>query len=417
MGQTNRTNWYCAQIGAREHYAVPRVLHQRGQLSALYTDFWAGPLTRRLSRAVRADAVRSLGARFHPDLSDAPVLSWNGLSLWWEVLLRRRRKADAAYGSYLGFIEVGRHFATRTRSLLERQSRQTGDPIFFGYDTGALEPLEWCRENGFFCVVNQMDPNRVEVELVRAEEKNWPGWSRLPVEVPEEYFQRREREWKAADRVLVNSDFCREALVEQGVAPEKIVVVPLCYEADPGAVGGTVRTYAPLRPLRILFLGQVIVRKGIQYLMQAARLLEQENIQFDVVGPVGITPEAANSAPKNLVFHGRATRDQAELWYRQSDVFVLPTLSDGFALTQIEAMANGLPVVATPNCGRVVEDGVNGFVVPARNAERLAAAFMRYLQDPEMLEHQSKAALARAGQFSLTHLGQNLARLEECIRK
>ena len=129
----------------------------------------------------------------------------------------------------------------------------------------------------------------------------------------------------------------------------------------------------------MLWLGQVNVRKGIHYLMEAARKLEKENIHFDVVGPIGILSDAVASAPRNVTFHGPVGRDQTANWYRKADLFVLPTLSDGFAITQLEAMAHGLPVITTPCCGEVVSDGVDGFIVAPRDAEALAKTFLRYL--------------------------------------
>jgi glycosyltransferase involved in cell wall biosynthesis len=274
-----------------------------------------------------------------------------------------------------------------------------------------------------------MDPNRVEMALVREEEKRWPKWSMQSLEVPEAYFQRREQEWALADRVVVNSIFCRDALVKQGVPPAKLVVIPLCYEAEAGnnrqGIGegqGTadnpsfISDFTSCGPLRVLFLGQVILRKGIQYLMQAAKLLEHENIHFDIVGPVGISDLAVASAPRNLSFHGRATRDQTPRWYRQSHVFVLPTLSDGFAITQLEAMSYGLPVIATPCCGAVASDGVDGFIVPPRSPEALARALQRYLSEPGLLKAQHQAALEKSRRFSLARLAENLRCLEITLK-
>ena len=187
--------WICSQIGAREHFAIPRALHQNGKLAALGTDFWAGPLTRKLT----AGKLRPLAARFHPDLAGQPGLihSWNLRSIGWEFLLRRKFAGEP----YLGFIEVGKKFSTRVREHLQHRTDLNGNSIFFAYDTGALESLAWCRDQKIKCVLNQMDPNRVEVELVRAEEKCWPGWALRSLEVPEEYFVRREQEWALADRV------------------------------------------------------------------------------------------------------------------------------------------------------------------------------------------------------------------------
>jgi len=306
--------------------------------------------------------------------------------------------------------------------------KQKGDWIFFGYDTGALEAMEWCRDHGFKCVLDQMDPNRVEVETVREEEKRWPGWAARQIDVPEEYFRRREQEWALADRVVVNSSFCRQALIQQRVAPGKLFVMPLCYEVeDPRSEVRSQKSEVStltsgLRPrasapLRVLFLGQVILRKGIQYLLTAARQLERESIQFDVVGPIGISQEAIASAPPNVTFHGRTNRDQAANWYRQCDVFVLPTLSDGFAITQLEAMAYGLPVVTTACCGDVVGDGVDGFIIPPRDADALARTFQRYLADPGLLQRQHPAALEKSTHFTLARLARNLESLEAELTK
>jgi len=402
--------WICSQIGAREHFAIPRALHQSGRLAALYTDFWAGPLTRKLATG----KLRPLAARFHPDLAEQPKLvrSWNRHSLGWEILLRRK----FAVTPYQGFIEVGKRFSTSVREELQSRKDLVGNSIFFAYDTGALESLAWCRERKIKCVLNQMDPNRLEVELVRSEEKCWPGWALRSLEVPEEYFVRREQEWALADRVVVNSEFSRLALLQQGVPAEKLVVIPLCFETSQGNWKLETGNWKSTTPLRVLFLGQVILRKGIQYLIAAGRLLENENIHFDVVGPVGISEAALKTAPRNVTFHGRTSRDQTANWYRQSDIFLLPTLSDGFALTQLEAMAHGLPVVATPNCGAVVTDGHDGFIVPPRDADALAQTFRRYLAQPELLPAQAAAAREKSRQFTLARLMKNLVQLEASLQ-
>jgi glycosyltransferase involved in cell wall biosynthesis len=412
--QDVRPRWLCAQIGAREHFAVPRALQQEGRLAAFYTDFWAGTKTRTLARQSRSSLGRALAARFHPGLTHAPVVSWNARSLGWEMILRKHKSRTGS--AYPGFIEVGRRFATRVREHLKNRTDLAADSIFYAYDTGALETFEWCRSRNLKCVLNQMDPNRIEVDLVRAEEKQWPGWAVQAIEVPEAYFARREREWALADRIVVNSEFSRRALLQQGVPPEKLVVIPLCYEVTESKRKSEIGNRKLHEPLRVLFLGQVILRKGVQYLLTAARLLEKENIIFDIVGPVGISPAAVAGAPKNVRFHGRTNRDQAAAWFRQSHLFVLPTLSDGFAITQLEAMAHGLPVITTPCCGEVVDDGMDGFIIPPRAVGALAQIYQRYLTEPELLRNQSAAALVKSRQFTLDRLAENLTQLEDALK-
>jgi glycosyltransferase involved in cell wall biosynthesis len=76
-------------------------------------------------------------------------------------------------------------------------------------------------------------------------------------------------------------------------------------------------------------------------------------------------------------------------------------------------MAHGLPVIATPNCGEVVSDGVDGLIVPASDANALAEAFQLLLQDPKKLQRMSEATVAKLEQFSLGRLGEDLESLEE----
>jgi glycosyltransferase involved in cell wall biosynthesis len=406
-------------MGGREHYAIPRALHATGDLSLCMTDFYAGNATRAIGRGLAAKPLRALAARRHADLPNEMVKSWNLRSLGWEAILRSSSRKGVR-GRYLGYCEVGRRFANAAVRHLRAQPDLPKGGLFFGYDTASLEIMEFLKSRGFHCVLDQIDPGRVEVDLVKAEQKLWPGWEDSALDVPDEFFERHHREWAIADRVMVNSEWSRQALVQQGVPAGKLVVVPLCYERDAKSGDGALmkaETSGPVRgferdPLRVLFLGQVMLRKGIQYLVEAARLMQSEKVRFDVVGPLHVSAKAVADAPPNLLFHGRVTRDRIADWYRMADVFVLPTLSDGYAITQLEAMAHGLPVIATPNCGAVVADGVDGFVVPPRDAGALANVLRSYLENPELLGRQGRAALNKSAQFSLSRVAAHLREIE-----
>jgi glycosyltransferase involved in cell wall biosynthesis len=410
-------------MGGREHYAIPRALHAAGDLSLCLTDFYAGNLTRALGRRFSAKPLRALAARNHADLPTGLVKSWNVRSLGWEARLRWMARQGVTE-RYLGYCEAGKRFTEAVIRHLRALPDLPAGGTFFGFDTASLEIMQFLKQRGFHCVLDQIDPCRVEVEMVKAEQKLWPGWEDSALEVPEEFYARHQQEWAVADRVMVNSDWSRQALVQQGVPPEKLVIVPLCYETnlDSGDAteisSGVSRPIRDFRkdPLRVLFLGQVMLRKGIQYLVKAARLMQSEHVRFDVVGPIHVSAKAVAEAPSNVVYHGRATRDRISDWYRKADVFVLPTLSDGFAITQIEAMAHGLPVIATHNCGAVVSNYVDGFVVPPGDAEAFANAICCYLDNPGLLKKQSGAALEKAGQFSLSHVAAHLREIERNMR-
>jgi glycosyltransferase involved in cell wall biosynthesis len=184
-------------------------------------------------------------------------------------------------------------------------------------------------------------------------------------------------------------------------------IVPVAYEAE--------RTHLPSRsnfngPFTVLWIGSVNLRKGIQYLIQAAKdLVDNPKIKILVAGPIQISDEAIASAPKNVEFVGRKTRDETEEMYRRADVFILPTVSDGFAITQVEAMSQALPVITTPNCGEVVTDGVDGLIVPPCDGHALAEAISKLEADRALLREMSYRALDKSAHFYLPRQSQLVA--------
>jgi glycosyltransferase involved in cell wall biosynthesis len=163
----------------------------------------------------------------------------------------------------------------------------------------------------------------------------------------------------------------------------------------------------------VLWLGTVSVSKGIQYLVEAARMLAGHPITVSVVGPLRIRDEVVRSAPPSVTFEGPVPRNKTDDYYRWADVFVLPTVSDGFALTQLEAMAHGLPVIATPNCGRVVSDGQDGFLVPARDAEALADALAILSDDRDRILDMAHKALSTAQEYTINRVADELTSIAE----
>lgn len=385
-----------AQIGAREHYAVARSLHREGRLRRLFTDLYVGPSGRLLARG----PVRSLAERYHEDLRDASVISLAGAAL----VSRIERALRTRVGEHQGYLCEGRRFGL---SLSRRLAREALDPerdAFFTYSTGALEPLRQLQGRGVPTVLSQIDPGPLEDELVAAERARWPGWEQGSP-VPAAYFDRHRAEWEAADRVVVNSEWSRDALLAQGVSPLKLRVIPLAYE-PPGSVPPP--RIPPTDELRVLFLGLVCLRKGVPYLLEAARQLLGRRVSVSIAGPILVAPHALRDAPRNVRFLGRIRRGEVGELYARADVFVLPTISDGFAITQLEAMAHGLPVITTPRCGRVVTPGRDGLLVPPADAGALARAIAELDDQRPLVAEMSHAARLKAGAFPLAAYARSL---------
>jgi glycosyltransferase involved in cell wall biosynthesis len=377
-----------AMMGNRDYYQPMTSAYECGNLVRFITDFWFAPDSFILAcaRALPTRAHAPLRARFAPELRRADVVSLISAGLR-QSLGVRLRSSNA--WQYKVFSSAGRQFAQHCVRYLDMPHT-----AFLGFSSTALETLEYENRSGILTVIDQIDPAKTENEIVIEEMKRHKGWV-IPghVRIPNEYFERVSAEWSVAKRIIVNSAWSKSALIQQGVSADKIRVCPLAYKPS----GTPARQqYRRQSRLRVLWLGTLCLRKGIVYAVEAARRLEGQPIDFTFAGPIDVRLPAL---PANSKYIGKISRSGIGALYSSHDIFIIPTLSDGFAMTQLEAMAHGLPVIATPHCGEVVEHGINGLIVPARDSRSLAEAIMEMGSDTGKLEAMSIAALARADRF------------------
>ena len=127
-----------------------------------------------------------------------------------------------------------------------------------------------------------------------------------------------------------------------------------------------------------------------------------------MVGPVGLLPGRGQELSRHVQVSGSVPRSEVIRHFDWADVFLLPSLCEGSATVTYEALAAGLPVIATPNTGSIVEDGISGFIVPARDSDAIVNAFERLLSDPSLLSEMGAAAHARSREGSLEAYGERL---------
>ena len=196
-------------------------------------------------------------------------------------------------------------------------------------------------------------------------------------------------------RIIAVSGPVRDDIIRyDGVDPSKVVVIP--NGVDPGTfdipltrVEAREKIGIPAEHFLIGTVGRLEEQKGLQYLVDAVRMLREDGKQaFLLVAGSGreearLREQATRDGIEDAVFFVGTRRDVPEL-YRAMDVFALSSLWEGGPITLLEAMASGLPVVATPVgfVPEVVRDGVNGFIVPARDPVRLGIALWRVREDP-----------------------------------
>jgi glycosyltransferase involved in cell wall biosynthesis len=389
--------WICCQLGAREHYAVARALHRHGALELLLTDAWVRP------NDLLGRGKAGLRARFHADLATAEVYAPNASNIAFEL-----RSRLAGLRGWDLIMARNNWFQKVTVKGISRNAVGGTIPVVMAYSYAALDILRSARARGWRTVLAQIDPGPVEEQIVARLHEEDRGLCANWQPAPKEYWASWREECAVADRVVVNSTWSEAALREEGVPAEKLRTIPLAYDARSDAEAFR-REYPPAfthsRPLRVLFLGQINLRKGIGPLLGAIRLLRGEPIEFTLAGNTQAAIPADLRDDARVKWVGSVPREQTKQFYRDADLFVFPTFSDGFGLTQLEAQAWGLPIVTTRFCGKVVEDDRNGWLLPDVTPDAIAKAIRRARENPSRLQEMSARA-APAEAFGLERVGR-----------
>ncbi|MBS9392764.1 MAG: glycosyltransferase family 4 protein [Dolichospermum sp. LBC05a] len=405
--------WICCQLGAREHYSIPRALYQSQQINCLITDTWI--TNKSLFYYLAQGRLLNLRERFHPDLSPASVYSFTNSLISFE--LQQKVKQTSGWQKIIARNEW---FQERTVDLLKqitpKLAKLNQQPILFAYSYAALDILRYAKSQGWRTILGQIDPGIIEENIVREEHSKHKNCKSNWQPAPPQYWKNWQLECELADKIVVNSSWSNQALQQVCIPEKKIEVIPLAYELGQKFTND-VRTYpqsfSKKRPLKVLFLGQIIFRKGIASLLEAAKLLENKPIEFWLVGSLGITqPELAEY--KQIKWIGSVPRSATASYYREADVFLFPTLSDGFGLTQLEAQAWKLPIIASRFCGEVVKEQVNGLLLPEVTPEAIAEALNFCLDHPQHLQTFSDNSI-HPSEYNLLKLQHHLQELAYAI--
>lgn len=219
--------------------------------------------------------------------------------------------------------------------------------------------------------------------------------------------ERLDREIEAADELILLSSFQRRTFEEEGVATPRLHLVPL------GVDVGMFHPFPRARegPFTIGFVGQVTQRKGVSYLLQAFEAVRSMGVRLLVVGrPVGPRNSWLRPGVEHRLPVARSTLPEV---YAEMDVVVLPSLIEGFGLTALEAMACGIPVIVSENTfgSDIVIDGVNGYVVPIRDAAAISERIERLVSDEPLRSEMGENARATAENHSWDAFGRQIVEL------
>lgn len=351
---------------ARFHlFDLARQLQERGMLARLFTGYPLGRVDSPLQESTTALPVYGVAVYVLGRMRDGWVrreIEWQFIERYDCGVARRLREADVVVGLSGRFLHT------------LRRARQLGARVVC--DRGS-------------CHIVHQD------EVLAEEHARW----RAPYRpVDPRGLAKELAEYDEADLITVPSRFARATFEAHGVLPAKLAVVP--YGVDlrmfrPGQ--------QPNRHFRVLFAGQVSLRKGVPYLLEAVEPLRSR--PGVAVWVAGRTLPDARQWLRRFEGHFRllghlSPRDLARVFARSS-VFVLPSIEEGLAVVIPQAMASGLPVIATAESGaeELITDGVEGFIVPSRSSNAIKERLMRLYKDADLRIRMGRAAMERVRQL------------------
>jgi starch synthase len=233
---------------------------------------------------------------------------------------------------------------------------------------------------------------RYQEKIVADEYRRW----NLPQPLSKPHITiREEKIYSLADAITVPSTVAQRSFIAMGVPAEKVHVIPYGVRLDQF----TRTEDPPQNSFEVLFAGQVSLRKGIPYLLQAFARLKHPNKHLTIAGTIqdDIRTLLSMLPTDNVVFTGTLPQSQLAKKMSASHLLVLPSIEEGLALVQGQAMACGCPVLATIATGAedLFTDGKQGFIVPDRDVDALTQRMQQIADDPALQRKLSEAAMLR----------------------
>jgi starch synthase len=355
-----------AVFGVYHHFELAHQLHQKGHLQKIYSTWpWA--------RLKREGLPRSLVGTF-------PLIHTT------DYLLNQSRLYPPAVSSKMN--------SWNTLAFDQWTSSRIApcDAFIAISGAGLLTGHKVQTRGGKFICDRGSTHQRFQENVLAEEYRRW----NLPQPLSKPHITiREEKIYALADAITVPSTVAQRSFIAMGIPPEKVHVIPFGVRLD----HFTRTEVPPQNSFEVLFAGQVSLRKGIPYLLQAFARLKHPNKRLTIAGAIQDDIRALLGAlpTGNVAFTGALPQSQLAKKMSASHLLVLPSIEEGLALVQGQAMACGCPVLATTATGAedLFTDGQQGFIVPDRDLNALTGRMQQIADDPALQRRLSQAAMLR----------------------
>jgi alpha-maltose-1-phosphate synthase len=381
-------------------YERPLALYKRNRPVFFFTGLYYNPkkfpyvLVRFLPARWRERCLAALHKRRIENFDENLIVIVGGP--WLEFIFR-------PFGLIAEWVQLFDRLMAR---WLRKNPKETQPTIVHCFQGSAVHTIEAAKEKGYISVFELTLPVP-------------PAATRTDIHTPSDIqqdYQAPERDIKAlrsADFFVVQSRSAIDIMNQWKIPLSKVILLPLGVDLEKFHPGPPRPSGAPFRAL---FVGQLGRRKGLHHLLEAWKQLALPNAELLLAGyPNEDGKELLKRYEGFYRFLGFVSDDELRRLFRESDVFLLPSWSEGAANVVYEAMASGLPCIVSEGACSIVRDGADGYIIPWADVPALKTQIRRLYDDPERRAQMAASARARAEHYSWDHFGRRLTSVYDAI--
>lgn len=281
----------------------------------------------------------------------------------------------------------------------------------YAYEDGCVASFKQAKSLGIHCYYDlPIGYWRASQTILEEERRRWPEWASTLVGVKNsgEKLARKDEELELADSIFVASSFTAKTLSQYPQQLSNAKVIPYGF---PKVISERNYSSSAARPLKVLFVGGLSQRKGIADLFEVVKNLKDQ-VQLTVVGhKPSVSCAALDAALSKCTWIPSKPHQDILQLMREHDVFVFPSVFEGFGLVITEAMSQGTPVITTYNTAGadLIENGKNGWLVDAASTGQLQNAIEKLIANPGLVAEAGLAAMQTAAKRPWYLYGKELS--------
>jgi glycosyltransferase involved in cell wall biosynthesis len=309
---------------------------------------------------------------------------------------KKRRRVDLSYKALDHKVSLA----------LSNHSSQ----ILHTYEDGCSVSFARAKQLGMQCSYELPIAHWATVRRLLAEEaERYPEWEPTleSTREPEEKLFRKEEELRLADRITCPSQFVLDSIPLEIRQETPCQISPF---GSPPCEPVDFKRPKKNNTLKLLFVGSMSQRKGLADLFEAMKLLKREPISLSILGQPSMPMEFYRKQFSEFAYFPPCTNKKVREIMKSHDALILPSIVEGRALVQQEALSCGLPIIVTPNAGGedLVEEGITGHLAPIRSPEKIADAIRAMIENKNPKEEIRKLCKEKAMQYTWENYAQNI---------